>query len=131
MTQLISRRLLDDPFKYVFGPDLNQRDFFSPQCEVAESEDKFFVSVDLPGVSKEDISIEVKDSRLSISATRKKDNSDYNSVLSERFYGKYERSFKLSEAIDDEHIEAKFENGVLTISLAKRAKEKARMIKIN
>ncbi len=98
-----------------------------------KSSDAFVIEVDLPGVKKEDIDIKVEDDYLTVTAVRKFKNElkedDY--YLCESDYGLISRSFALSENIDRDSIQAKFENGRLTITLEKVASKKAKSIAVN
>ena len=97
------------------------------------SSDTFVIEVDLPGVKKEDIDIKVEDDYLTVTAVRRFKNElkedDY--YLCESDYGLISRSFALSENIDRDSIQAKFENGRLTITLEKVASKKAKNIAVN
>jgi HSP20 family protein len=98
---------------------------FVPSVNTRESEFAYHIDVDLPGVKKEDIKVDVKDGVLTISGERKFKNE----VKEEDFYkietafGKFSRSFNLPDDADVEQIEAKNENGVLEIVIPKVAKE--------
>lgn len=96
------------------------------------SNDTFSIEVDLPGVKKEDIDIKVEDNYLTVSATRKYKNEtkrdDY--YLCESNFGLISRSFALSDTIDRDKIDAKYENGRLYITLEKVETKKAKNIAI-
>lgn len=95
-------------------------------------DDTYTIEVDLPGVKKEDIDISLNGRNLSISATRQTKNEvkeeDY--YLKESFYGKIERSFLLSDDLDREDIDARYEDGRLHISLKKSEGAKGRSIAV-
>ncbi len=95
---------------------------FSPTVNSREADDAYFVEVDLPGVKKEDISIDVKDNVLSISGERKIQDEikegDYYKVESR--YGKFVRSFTLPKDVDSQKIEASNKNGVLEVKIPKQ-----------
>jgi HSP20 family protein len=87
----------------------------------------------MPGVRKEDISIKVEGTQLSISGERQretKEGEEESTLHNERVYGKFERIFKLPDSINAEKIEAHFENGVLNIALPKAETAKGRSIPI-
>ncbi|MFA7611169.1 MAG: Hsp20/alpha crystallin family protein [Sulfurimonas sp.] len=96
------------------------------------SDDTFSIEVDLPGVKKEDIDIKVEDGYLTISAQRKYKNEvkedDY--YLCESSFGMFSRSFAVSENINKDNIDAKYENGRLYITLEKAESKKAKKIDI-
>ena len=94
------------------------------ESEFFENESHFALSMDLPGVKKSDIHLEVKDRVLLVTGERKKRFSKDDEVKS-----KFERSFRLPESVDAEKIEAHLEDGVLTLAIPKL--EKAKPIKIS
>ena len=100
-------------------------EFSAPAIEVNEDNAKYTVKVDLPGIDKKDIHLKVKDNVLAISAetrseTEKGDKKSGN-YYSERYYGRYYREIPLGSNVDEEHINATHENGVLTLELPKKA----------
>ena len=101
---------------------------FIPTVNTREADDAYYIEVDLPGVSKDDINIDVDDNTLTISGVRKvkEEHKDDSFYKVESVYGKFERSFSLPEDVDTDKIEAKHENGVLEIKIPKVEKvEKA------
>jgi HSP20 family protein len=105
---------------------------FNPACDVDESDGHFLVSLDMPGVAKEDISIEVRDNILTVSGSRKKESAIEKDSrhLTERFHGKFERVFELPSLVENEKIEASYTDGVLRIAIPKAEAVKPRQIKI-
>lgn len=105
---------------------------FKPTVSTREGEFAYHIEVDLPGVKKEDISIDVKDSQLVISGERsykeERQEKDYYKI--ESSYGKFQRSFALPENVDIENIEASSLDGVLEVVLPKLKIEKAEVKKI-
>ncbi len=125
----VARDLLGwDPF-YVTGRPTSP---FTPAFEVKETAEAFVVKADLPGVSESDLDINVHQNVLTVSGARKaeerKDTETYS--LYERQYGSFSRSFSLPDLADGERIEAKLEQGVLTLTIAKREKAKPRKIEL-
>jgi len=94
---------------------------FVPAVNTREADDAYYVEVDLPGVKKEDISIDVKDNVLTISGERKveEERKEDEFYRVESFYGKFERSFSLPEDVDADKIEAEAKDGVLTVKIPK------------
>ncbi len=92
-----------------------------PAVNEKEDEKAYYIEVDLPGVKKEDINVEVKDNILVISGERKfkKEEEDKGYKRVESFFGKFERRFTLPADADPERIEAKVEDGVLYITIPK------------
>jgi len=107
--------------KEVEGKALNPEIDFIPAVNTREADDAYYIEVDLPGVKKEDISIDVKDNILTISGERKieDERKDEEFYRVESVYGKFERSFSLPEDVDVDKIEAKAENGVLIVKIPK------------
>jgi len=95
--------------------------------------DGFSIEIDLPGVKKEDIELQVEDNILTVKAVRKMKNEvkkdDY--YLCESNFGLISRSFVLPEGIDKEKINAKLEDGRLYISLEKEESRKAKSISVS
>jgi HSP20 family protein len=138
MNQLSTRRV--DPLSGLFDEFFN--DFFQragvvpasrlanapavsrARMDVVDKGEAFEVKLDLPGVKKDDIQVSVEGSRIAISAEAKdsRETRDGAKVLySERFVSSYARSFELPAEVTEEGADARFENGVLTLTLPKRA----------
>jgi HSP20 family protein len=102
----------------------NQQQPPSIKMDVKEQGDDYLVHAELPGVKKEDIHVVVDGNQVSISAEVKqeKEIKEGERVLrSERYFGKVSRSFQLGQEIDDTKAAAKFNEGVLELTLPKRA----------
>ncbi len=119
---------LEDIFRgfFVRPVDLNATQQQPPtiKMDVKEQGDDYLVHAELPGVKKEDIHVVVDGNQVSISAEIKqeKEIKDGERVLrSERYFGKVSRSFQLGQEIDDTKAAAKFNEGVLELTLPKRA----------
>ncbi|GIV44716.1 MAG: heat-shock protein Hsp20 [Bacteroidia bacterium] len=99
---------------------------FSPKVDIAETKDAFELSVQLPGVNKEDIKVELDGNLLTISGERKfnKEESDKTWRKVESFYGAFSRSFTLPENVDKENIKANSKDGILLITVPKKVQEK-------
>lgn len=97
---------------------------FSPSVNTREGEFAYHLDIDLPGIKKEDIIVDVKDGRLSISGERnfKEEVKEEDYYKVETSFGKFTRSFDLPENIDIENIEANSENGVLEVIIPKLEK---------
>ena len=118
---------LDDLFRgfFVRPVDFNgtQQQPPSIKMDVKEQGDNYLVHAELPGVKKEDIHVVVDGNQVSISAEVKqeKEVKEGERVLrSERYFGKVSRSFQLGQEIDDSKAAAKFNEGVLELTLPKR-----------
>jgi len=93
------------------------------RVDISEDDTAFYIDAELPGLTKEQISLIIEDDMLTIKAERKQETEenkkDYHRV--ERMSGSFSRSFNLGEVIDQNTIQADFENGVLRIILPKAA----------
>ena len=98
---------------------------FTPVVNTREGKYAYHIEADLPGVKKEDISVDTKDNILTISGERKHKEEvkkdDYYKIESD--YGKFQRSFTLPEGVDSENIQASCDNGVLEVTIPKLAIE--------
>ena len=94
------------------------------RTDVIDTGDAFKLESELPGFNKEDIKIDIENDCLTISAERKADNKEEkdNYIKRERFYGSFSRSFDVS-GINVDGIEAAYNDGVLTVTLPKKAAE--------
>ena len=118
----------DDLFRgfFVRPVDLNENPQQAPsiKLDVKEQGENYLVHAELPGVRKEDIHVVVDGSQVSISAEVKQEKEirEGERVLrSERYFGKVSRSFQVGQEIDDSKATAKFSEGVLELTLPKRA----------
>jgi HSP20 family protein len=106
---------------------------FAPATDVTETEDHYLMSLDVPGMKKEEIKIEVADNVLSVSGERKRVTAPDKKERVQRYeksYGFFKRSFSLPNSIDAEKVEALYENGVLELYLPKVAQAKPRQIEV-
>lgn len=112
---------IEDSFDRMMNEMLTKRDVFIPSCDVAEEGNNYILKFDMPGVSKSQVKVEVIDNQLTVSAERKEEKKQESKkkYLSEVYYGSYTRSFTLPGAVDEKKVDAKFENGVLTITVPK------------
>jgi HSP20 family protein len=105
---------------------------FSPAFEVKETNEAFVLKADLPGVSEDNLDIGVHNNVLSISGSRaaeeRKEGETY--ALYERQFGSFSRSFSLPDMADGERVDANLANGVLTLTIAKKAEAKPRKISL-
>lgn len=127
---------LDDFFRGFF---VRPVDFGSPEeapsikIDVKEQDKNFVVHAEMPGIKKEDIHVSIDGAMVSISAERKqeKEVKEGERVLrTERYFGKVSRSFQLGQDVDDAQASAKFADGVLELTLPKKAATKTRRLTI-
>ncbi|TAK90420.1 MAG: Hsp20/alpha crystallin family protein [Burkholderiaceae bacterium] len=93
------------------------------RMDVTEKPEAFEVKVDLPGVKKDDIQVDIQGNRVAISAQvqTSKEQKDDRVLYSERYAASYARSFDLPQEVDETHADARYENGVLQLLLPKKA----------
>jgi len=103
-----------------------------PAVDVCESADGYDVSVEMPGVAKDDLTIECENGVLSVRGEKKsrRDEKRDSARVLERTYGAFTRSLRLPPDADPEHIDAKYRDGVLHIELRKRPESKPRTVSI-
>lgn len=94
---------------------------FSPLVDIVNEEDKFVIDIELAGVKKEDVSIDIKDNVMTIKGEKKyeKEIKEDDFYRKERSTGSFRRSFSLSDEVVTDKIDARFEDGVLKIVLPK------------
>lgn len=102
---------------------------FNPSLDIEESEGAYLVTVDLPGIKKDDLQINMTGRTLSISGERKKEDKGQGRYY-ERSYGRFVRSLTLPEDVKADDIEAHYEDGVLKLVIAKAEGERTKAIKV-
>ncbi|MBR9861519.1 Hsp20/alpha crystallin family protein [bacterium] len=109
-----------------------QKSFFKPSTDIIENEAGYELHLSLPGMNKKDIKIELDNHDLLISGERKNvsENEDNKWHLSEISYGKFSRRFHLPELVDQNNIEAQFEDGILKVKIAKTEAQKPKVIDV-
>lgn len=125
---LVPRRnsfdLFDDFFDDGFFPK-KQRNLM--RTDIKEKKDEYVIDIDLPGFSKENINLSLKNGYLDVSAKVEQNNDDEEEskfVRRERFYGECSRSFYVGDDITEEDINAEFKNGILKIEIPKKEEVK-------
>jgi len=106
---------------------------WTPAVDIYETENELVVKADLPEVSEKDLDVRVENNMLSIRGERKFEQKveEENYLRVERTYGTFSRSFSLPNTISTEAIKADYKNGVLTVTLPKRAESKPKQVKVN
>lgn len=126
---------MDDLFGRFFG-EWGGNDVAKAQpglpLDISEHDDKFEITAELPGVEPDNVDISVLDNQLVISGEKKREHKTQEEGYyhSERTYGSFRRELALPRSVDAEKVEARFKNGVLTISLPKSEKEMPRKINV-
>jgi HSP20 family protein len=124
-------RSVEDEFDRIAGRAFS-RDTWVPALDVRESQDRFDVTVDLPGLEPDDVNVTFEDGMLSISGKREFSAEDRGETWHriERSFGTFARSMRLPQTADTERIEAAFDKGVLTVSVPKTEQAKPRTIEV-
>ena len=130
---IFGENLFDDFFRFPdFGRDVEKKLYGKHAAQVMktdvhEHDDHYEIVIDLPGFKKENISVELKDGYLGISAHTQNETEEKDAegafVRKERFQGTCSRRFYVGEDIKNEDITASFENGVLSIKVPKKQEE--------
>ena len=114
-------------------PTMN-RDFLKPTVDIGSAEKEYTVTVEVPGVKEEDVALELADGALTIHGEKKQENTskEKNYYCVERSYGTFQRVLSLPEDVDQNGIQAVFKDGILTITMPRRAlpESKARRIEV-
>ncbi len=127
----------DDLFDSLFydwpGRNRGEKGGWSPRVDVHENEKEVWLDIDLPGIDKKDIKVEVKNNTLTVSGERKeeKEQKDTQCFRSERHYGRFERSFSLPDTLDSDKVDAQYKNGVLTLKVPKSEKAIPKEIQVS
>ena len=106
---------------------------WSPRVDIAEDNDNFVIEAELPGLSKDNVKVTMKEDVLTIQGEKKseKDVKESDIHLCERRHGKFSRSFKLPTMVNSKKIGADFTNGVLKLNLPKAAEAKPVEIEVS
>ncbi|MCB0407110.1 MAG: Hsp20/alpha crystallin family protein [Bdellovibrionales bacterium] len=106
---------------------------FIPSCNIRESTKEYMIQLDIPGIKKEDLRIELENKRLTVSGERRDmaQEKDTRHFLTEAFYGNFMRSMNLPMAADEGKVDAHYEDGVLTVRVPKSANANVRTIEIH
>ena len=114
-------RMFDDVFRGFGGTGLSplmEGRFGWPKIELSDTDKMLTISAELPGLTENDVQIEIAKGVLTIRGEKKDERKDEGKYFTERYYGAFERQIPL-EDVDEDNAEASFKNGVLTISLPK------------
>jgi HSP20 family protein len=112
------------------GEPTRQGVMYTPQVDILEDLDAITLRADLPGVRRENLTIDVRDGVLCLTATVEPVRESWEPLYREYQVGGYERRFAVSDRIDTDKINANLTNGVLTLVLPKAEAQKPRKIKV-
>lgn len=135
MPSIFGRDMFDDFFSFPFN-SFRTSDFDRPamkpgmmKTDIKETDSGYEITMDIPGVSKENVQAELKDGYLTIQASTDSDNEEKDEngrfLRRERHYGTCSRSFYIGEAVTQDEIKAKFENGTLKMMIPKKENKPA------
>ncbi|HWR10752.1 MAG TPA: Hsp20/alpha crystallin family protein [Rectinemataceae bacterium] len=123
--------LIDQMFS---GEDMLYPEFRTPAIDVRDEEKRYVIEAELPGLSEKDVKLELKNSTLSLSTAKSEEKGEKNEkgrwLRRERREFQFSRAFSLPEDVDAEKIEAKFRDGLLTISLEKKPESAPRLVPV-
>lgn len=104
----------------------------SPAVDVAERENEYEITAELPGLDEKDIEVRLSNGNLTIKGEKKeeKEEKEKDYYLSERRYGAFTRTFRVPDGVDADKVEARFAKGVLTVKLPKTAQARSQEKKI-
>ncbi len=104
-----------------------------PSIDVSETEKEVTITAELPGMEEKDVELLLQDGILTLKGEKRSETEDKDRQFSERYYGRFERHIPLGTEVQADKVEARFKNGVVTVTLPKNpdAQPKAKRIAIN
>ena len=128
MDEMFNNFLTSRPMRF-----LEEETGMQMRTDVTENDKTYTLKADIPGVKKEDINITIDGNRVSVSAETKRESEEKEGdkvIRSERYYGKVYRSVVLDCDVDQEQADAAYDNGVLTLTLPKKANAAAKQLTV-
>jgi HSP20 family protein len=128
-------RLFDDVFRG-FGaglPSFGNGSAFGagwPSVEIAEADKEIKVTAEVPGLEEKDIEVLLNDGVLTLKGEKRSESEDKDRQFSERYYGRFERRIPLGVEVDENKVDARFRNGVLTVTMPKTEKAQSQVKRI-
>ena len=124
---------VDSLVQNFFDPDESRANKFTPHANLAETEAGYELTLDLPGIDPEDVTVELNDGQLTVAGERKVEAEESGKTFHrvERRYGQFRRLVSLPAPVDEEKITANYRDGVLIVSLPKSEKIKPKRITVN
>ena len=129
---------LQDRVNRLFADSANREEGFNttsfvPPVDIFEDEHNIVLKVEVPGIDEKDLDIRIENNTITIRGERKfeKETKEENYHRVERRYGSFQRSFGLPNTVNPEQVTADYANGVLSVTLGKRAEAKPKQIKVN
>ncbi|WP_158551453.1 Hsp20/alpha crystallin family protein [Rhodohalobacter sp. SW132] len=125
----------DDLVPFSWSREQNEKALgtWAPSADITENEKRYEIMMDIPGMDKNDIKVNIQDDRVTITGERKTEEKEENDdfIRQERYYGSFFRSFKLPEKVKDDDIKATFKDGVLKVVIPKAEVIKPKSIKVS
>lgn len=138
LTRLESRSPMFEDLFRDFGLRPRWQELEAPdmRIDVVENDQTYAVKAEIPGVQKNDIDVSIDGNQVSITAevrreSKNKNKDEERDIYTERYYGQVYRSFSLPNEVDSGKAEAHYENGVLTLTLPKKANGSARKLAVS
>lgn len=128
-------RLFDDVFRG-FGsglPSFGKSSAFNagwPSVEISDTDKEIKVTAEVPGLEEKDIEVLLNDGVLTLKGEKRSENEDKDRQFSERYYGHFERRIPLGVEVKEDQVDARFKNGVLTVTLPKSEKAQSQVKRI-
>ena len=128
-------RLFDDVFRGFDGslPSVGRASAFGgnwPSVEISDNDKEIKVTAEVPGMEEKDIEVLLDDGVLTLKGEKRSETEDKERQFSERTYGRFERRIPLGYEIEEDSVDARFKNGVLSVTLPKTAKAQSQAKRI-
>jgi HSP20 family protein len=128
-------RLFEEVFRGFDGglPSIGRTSRYSgnwPSVEISDNDKEIRVTAEVPGLEEKDIEILLDDGVLTLKGEKRSETEDKDRQFSERYYGRFERHIRLGYEIEEDKIDARFRNGVLSVTLPKSAKAQSQTKRI-
>jgi len=128
-------RLFDDAFRGFDSrlPALGRFSSFGanwPSVEISDGEKEIRVTAEVPGLEEKDIEVLLHEGVLTLKGEKRSETEDNDRQFSERFYGRFERRIPIGHEVEEDKVDARFRNGILTVTLPKTPKAQAQAKRI-
>lgn len=126
------REQMDELLRATFRGPNGYTPEFEPPVDITERDDALVLTAELPGMSRKDITVELENNVLMIRGEKKEEHEQKGEerYVYERRYGSFSRSFTLPRSVDPDRISARFENGVLTVTMPKAPESRGKRIEV-